>query len=177
MNETEVKILDIDRREVEDKLLSMGARKTHEREVHAKYYDFPDKRIKKRGDILRLRKMGEKVELVYKVHISEKEAKIMKEHEVTVSDFDTVDKIFGLLGFEVWHEHRKTRTTYELNGAHFEIDEYKDKHSYIPVFLEIETEDMQTLENSVKRLGYEMKDCTPWTVVDLMKHYSPPRTK
>jgi len=172
VEEVEVKIIDVDREAIEKKLLSLGAKKIFDGEMHAIYYDFPDRSLTRDHDIIRLRREGDKAVLVFKKFLGNEAAKIREEHEVIVSDFEISRKILEGLGLVSWLSMRKHRVTYELDSEHIEIDKYHDDYEYIPVFIEIEGKDIESVYRCAERLGFAMRDCLPWTAVDLAEHYS-----
>jgi len=172
MHETEIKILEIDRKEIEKKLISMGAKKVFDDEIHAIYYDFPDKSLKNANKVLRLRKEGGKSVLTCKKNLEGTEAKVMEETELEVSDFLTMKLIFELLGFTSWLEMKKHRTRYELCKVHFELDKYYGKYNYIPEFLEIEGPDVAAIYKYAELLGFTQRDCRPWDAVQIADYYS-----
>jgi adenylate cyclase class IV len=79
MLEKEIKILEINKEEIVEKLLAMGAEKTFEGFVHDVYYDFPDdapkNKMEANGRMFRLRQKGE--EHIYT--IKNKRKKVAKE--------------------------------------------------------------------------------------------------
>ena len=172
MRETEIKILEIDREKVEKKLRALGARKVFDDEIHALYYDDSAGSVKKRKGALRLRREGNKAVLTYKSHVGDRGAKIRDEREVRVSDFDTTRSILESLGFSVWLEMKKHRTSYRLRGGHFEFDKYSGMYGYIPEFLEIEGPDLETVRSFARLLGFAAKDCKPWDSYRLAQYYS-----
>jgi adenylate cyclase class 2 len=172
MNEIEVKIIDIDRGEVEKRLLSLGARMIFDGEMHALYFDFQDRTLGKAQDVLRLRKEGRKSILAFKKFISDDQAKIRREFEVEVSDFETTKAIIESIGLSPWLDMRKHRTTYVLFDSHFELDKYFGSFDYIPWFLEIEAPDLETIYRYAELLGFRKEDCKPWTSLELADHYS-----
>jgi adenylate cyclase class 2 len=172
MQEAEIKILGIDRGKVEATLLSLGAKKAFDDEIHALYYDDNAGSVGNRKGTLRLRREGKKAVLTYKSHIGDRGAKVREEMEVSVSNFDTARSILESLGFSAWLEMRKHRTSYTLGGAHFEFDKYRGEHGYIPEFLEIEGPDVKTVHDFAKLLGFSKKDCKPWDAVRLAKYYA-----
>ena len=171
MKEIEVKVLEIGRAKVEKRLKSLGAKKTFDGEIKALYFDCPDRSLRKAKDVLRLRKVGSKAVLTYKKFVKDGFAKVREELETEVSDFDTARSILRNLGFSTWLEMRKHRTTYELDGAHFEFDKYKGEYSFIPEFLEIEAKSPSQIHKYAKLLGFKKSDCKPWTSWDLIKYY------
>ena len=172
MREAEVKILDIRRTEVESRLRSLGAEKVFDGEIHALYYDDASGSVRGRKGALRLRKEGKKAVLTYKGHVGDKGAKVREETEVRVSNFDQTRSILEALGFSVWLEMRKHRTSYLLRGGRFEFDKYAGEYGYIPEFLEIEGPDARTVHALAGLLGFSKKDCKPWDAVKLARHYA-----
>ena len=172
MYETEIKILEIDRKEVEAKLLSIGAKKIFDDEICAIYYDSAYDAIKKTRSVFRLRKEGARAVLTYKKPVADTRAKVKEEKEVEVSDFLTMKAILESAGFSSWLEMRKHRTTYELGDVHFEIDKYHDEFEYIPEFLEIEGKDVETVYRHAKILGFGKDDCKPWDAIETASYYS-----
>ena len=172
MHEVEIKILDIDRADIEKKLIALGAKKTFDGELRAIYYDSADHFIEKTGGTFRLRKEGERAVLTYKHHVSDHDAKVREEREVVVSDFDAMRGILESAGFSPWLEMRKTRTTYELGRLHLEFDRYLDAYDYIPEFLEIEGTDVAEVYRCAGMLGFRKEDCRPWDAVQVAEYYS-----
>jgi adenylate cyclase, class 2 len=170
--EIEIKILEIDRGSLEERLVSLGAKKVFDDEIHALYYDFPDNAIRHKGCTLRLRREGAKAVFTLKKDLEGTEAKIREEHELEVSDFDGMRHLLETLGMKTWLDVKKHRTSYELKGVHFEIDAYHDALSYIPQFLEIEAHDVETIYAHAELLGYKKSDCKPWDILQVAAYYS-----
>jgi len=170
--EIEIKILGIDRRAVEQRLLSLGARKVFDDEMHALYFDFLDHSVKQNGWAVRLRREGEKSVFTLKKNLETRGAKIREEHEIEVSEFSTMRYLLETLGLRVWLEMKKHRTSYEFRGVHFEIDSYHDAYQHIPVFLEIEGHDIETIYAYAEFLGFKKVDCKPWDILQVAAYYS-----
>jgi len=171
MQEIEVKILEINRDELEKKLLSLGAAKHFEGEMYAIFYDFKDGQIRRAGRVLRLRKEGDQAVLTFKSPVSLKEAKIMDEFESKIGNMDAMKHILSQIGLHPIKETRKFRTEYILDGCKVVIDHYQDALAYIPVFIEVEAPDLKSMKALVKKLGYSPEDCHSWSTYDLVKHY------
>jgi predicted adenylyl cyclase CyaB len=172
ITEIEVKILEINRAQVEEKLASLGAIKVFDDEIHARYYDLPDQRLKSSGITLRLRKEGPKAVVTLKMDVANPAAKERKEHETAVGDFEVMRTILESMGFVAWLEMKKHRTSYELGNVHFELDRYYGKYSHIPEFLEIEGRDMETVFRHAEALGFGRHECRPWDAVGLAAYYA-----
>ena len=172
MYETEIKILDIDRKKLERKLSSLGAKKIFDDEIHALYYDNSDSSIRRQRGTFRLRREGGISVLTFKAHIDNSAAKVREETDVTVSDFDAMRSILRSIGFSPWVEMKKHRTTYALPGLHFEFDKYTGEFGFIPEFLEIEGQDVEAVYESAAALGFSKEDCRPWDAIQVAEYYS-----
>jgi adenylate cyclase class 2 len=132
--ETEVKLHVPDLDAVAKRLASLGAQQEGERvyEYNVRY-DLPDDGLRAEGIVLRLRR-DTRVRLTYKGKGSAANGVISRaEHEVEVSDFDTMDRIIRLLGYEPRMIYEKYRTTYHLDSTEVVLDEMPYGH-----FVEIE---------------------------------------
>jgi len=167
MQEIEVKILEINKTAIEEKLLRLGAEKIFDGSVVAAYYDFGNNALTKKKKTLRLRKKGQFAELTLKEHVSKGKAKIMNEYEIPVTDYAGMKRILEGIGLQEHSSILKTRTSYQLGQVHFDIDTLPD----IPTFVEVEAPDMNSLEYHVKLLGYSMKDAKPWSGKDVLEYY------
>lgn len=172
MREVEVKVIDIDRVKVEERLSSLGARRVFEGEIRDIYFDFPDRSISGSRNVVRLRSKGGQAVLAFKGFVEDETAKIREEYEVTVSDFDTSRTIMEGLGLRAWLVLRKYRVTYELEDANIDLDEFHDDFAFIPAFLEIEAGDVDAVLRCAELLGFGHEDCRPWTALELAAHYS-----
>ncbi|RMG65195.1 MAG: CYTH domain-containing protein [Bacteroidetes bacterium] len=169
--EIEVKILEIDRTALEQRLEALGATRSFDGEMLAQFYDWPGRGLTQAGQVLRLRREGDVVQFTFKEHISREGAKAMEEYETTVEDPAVVQKILRVLGLEAIKETRKFRTQYELGDAHVVIDDYQGELAAIPPFLEIEAPRLDRLYEVVALLGYQTTDCLNWSTYELVQHY------
>ena len=174
MEEIEVKILEIDRDKVEQKLRSLGAQKIFDDEMQILLFETQNHSLRERRITLRVRKEGQKTKLTVKTLAKNSvfsTAKRRREIEVDVSDFDATRKLLEALGFFVDLEMKKRRISYQLNGVHFEIDQYLGEYAYIPEFLEIEGPDEETIFKYVALLGFAKEECKPWSLKELVQKY------
>jgi len=180
MKEIERKILNINKRVLiaRIKKLKPRPRKIFEGKIAIRYFDFPDGRIRKKRDLLRLRVIapaGKKpfTELVYKTYLGVKKGcKYFDELEFSIpglQDFEKVAKFFAQLGLKKVVEYEKKRTLYAQGKINFEIDE----HPKIPAFLEIEAPSPQYIEKAIRALGLENYEQTAETISDLLKRKYP----
>jgi adenylate cyclase class 2 len=101
MDEIEVKILEINRKELEKKLISIGAKKISQKEIETLFFDSKDYSFKRANSLVRLRKEKDRSTLTFKKIIDNKKAKIAKEYEVTVSDLGLMKNILESLGLSM----------------------------------------------------------------------------
>lgn len=170
MKEIEVKILNVDKKAIEKKLISMGAKKVFEGDIHAIFFDFADQSIRKNKRTIRLRREGEKNVLTFKEPVPHNNLKIRQEYETEVEDFNMTKKILENIGLFEWLSLKKRRTSYKLTDARFEFDKHHDQYDFVPEFLEIESKDIRTVYKYVKLLGFKKEDCKPWTILDIVKN-------
>lgn len=172
MQEVEVKILNVTRPKVEEALLRLGAKKVFDADVEAFFFDFKNKSIANAKSVLRLRREGSQVVFTFKKIKSKQGAKVAEEQSVEVSDLAEMKKILTAIGLSVTGSTQKHRVSYQLGNVHFDFDCYKGENSYIPEFMEIEAEDLKTIYKYAELLGFNAKDCLPWTINDLINYYS-----
>lgn len=171
IKEIEVKVLEIDRPSLEQKILELGGEKEFEAEFYAILFDDVAGTIQAAGNLLRLRKEQDGVKLTFKENLSTGLAKIMEEHETAVADFDVMRKILASLGYREMLSLRKNRAQFSLNGQHLVFDKYFDELAHIPEFLEIEAQSEEALLALMDTLGIEREQTLPWNTHDLMLHY------
>ncbi|MCF7866063.1 class IV adenylate cyclase [Candidatus Woesearchaeota archaeon] len=163
MEENEIKILEINRPEIEKKLIKLGATKIFEGILESEAFDKNGKLLKNKK-YLRLRKEGNLTKLTYKEPSTNKSKKIKSkdEYEITVSEYDTTKKILQSLGFLPWISLKKTRISYKLNNIRFEFDKYHDSWEFIPEFMEIEGPSEEIIFEYANILGFSKDECKTW---------------
>jgi predicted adenylyl cyclase CyaB len=172
MKELEVKILEVNRIKIEETLTSLGAKKVFDGDIQTLFFDFKDDAIIKAKNVLRLRKEQDKTELTYKkVHITET-AKLAEEYSVDVSNLETMKKILENIGLSITESMQKHRVSYAIDHTRFDIDRYVGNYRYIPELLEIESENIDLIHKYAALLGFQAKDCLPWSTDELIRHYS-----
>jgi len=170
MEEIEVKILNINRKEIEEKLGLMGAKKVFDGEVHASFFDFQDRSIRNNKKTMRLRKVGDKAFLTFKVPVHHKDVHIREEFETEVASFNETKKILEEIGLSKWLDMKKHRVSYVIDDVRFEFDKHLDQYDFVPEFLEIEAKNIETIYKYVELLGFKKEDCKPWTILDIVKN-------
>lgn len=182
MLEIERKILNIDPTSLIEKLKNLGATLNFSSKVITYYFDYPDLRFKNQDQLLRVRQIGEEVEVCFKFDRSNKGKTRTYKEKQFISDANQLDDIidfFTSLGFIQSFHFEKHRTEYtitntEIDGtyiqqAKFEIDTYP----CLNPFLEIESDSAETIDLFVNKLGLEQNDQTNETINELFERLNP----
>lgn len=166
--EIEAKILDINPEEVKKKLEELGAKLDYDELQTIKVFNFPDNPME---GFVRLRKIGDKVELTYKgPRIQSGNVKTRQEIETHIEDFDKSMTILTKMGLRVTQSYEKQRRSYKLGKFSFEIDTYEKIP--IPTFLEVEGPSLEEVEKMVEKLGFKKEDMKNYGFGGLLKHYN-----
>lgn len=166
MSEIEVKIIDINKDKIIERLESLGAKKVKNELQVNHMYDFPGEAIYKgyKG-YCRIREIESLVDGSHKYILGIKKmksqaiAKEMLEFETEIADLEAGKRILQELGLHNCHTHNKKRESYELNGALYEFDEWQKDVFPLP-YLEVEATDLEHLKNAVEIIGYTMDKTT-----------------
>lgn len=165
--EYELRILNLNKKEIAEKLISIGAKKVHD-EIMQKIYvmDFPDNRLHKKHSWLRIRSTGNAViECSIKQRIDNTSVRNAQEIEMTISDLEIGRELFEFLGLRVITYKEKKREKYQKNGVIYDIDTWPGKNSY----LEIESTSEEKVRSGAAELGFEEKDFTYMAGGELLK--------
>lgn len=171
MNEIELKVLEINRSAVLKKLKQLHAKKIFSGTLKTTYFDFPGNALRKRSQVLRLRKLGGKIFLTFKSRLPAKKTVFSEEIEFEVSDFEKASHFLGHLGFKPVLSYQKKRVSYRLGKVRIEIEQWLGKFKAIPPFLELEAHREKELFAALKKLGFSKKDAKAWHTGLLLKHY------
>lgn len=168
MREIELKILEINVKEIEKRLKALGAKRVLNRVPFKEVIlDFKTLPIRKASCMLRLRSEGRKNMLAfkYKTHDDGK-FKESEETEVEVSDFIKMERILNRLGLKRDFVRSKVRTSYKLGKVRFEIDKYEK----IPAYLELEGAKKEIIQ-SLKLLAIPFSATTNMNAGQVFRHY------
>lgn len=159
--EYEVKFLDIDLKDIEEKLIDIGAKKVGDYFYKRITFDFPGFPLHNNGSAwLRLRDEGDKVSLTWKKRLGVKthDGKVndegMEEIEVIVSDFNKTASILRSIGMidKFYQENKRTR--WSKNNVKFDIDTWPLLNPY----LEIEADSWTLVDEAIKELKLNPND-------------------
>lgn len=151
--EYEAKVLDIDPVATAEAIIAMGGRRAADTVLLRRYvYDVVVGDARK---WIRLRDKGSGSTLTFK-EIRHDGIDGTDEVEIDVSSFETTNDLLGKLGFIARSYQENRRTSYELDGAQLEIDEWP----LIPAYLEIEAQSREEVVRIAALLGYTEADLT-----------------
>lgn len=167
MKEIELKVLGINKHALEAQLKKLGAKRIGRVLVQYKKFDTKSGAIGKRGGLLRLRRLGNVIELTHKARMQKESGfKVQEETQTTVQSFENMEKLLRILGLKPVCYIEKYRTSYLLAGAHLEIDE----HPGVPAYLEIEG-NPQTIRHVLKLLNFSMKDTSAASAHEILRNH------
>jgi adenylate cyclase class 2 len=122
--EIEIKFRVEDVRALNHRLRHLGfrlvTRRTHEMNT---LYDLPGQRLRKRGELLRLRKYGRRWTLTHKAKGKSGRHKTRVENETQVTDGAKMDIILRTLGFAPTFHYEKFRAEWSDGKGHVVVDE------------------------------------------------------
>jgi adenylate cyclase class 2 len=162
--EYEAKVLDIDPAATADLILSVGGREVAPATLQRRYvYDIvPGDQSK----WIRLRDTGRQTTLAVK-EIAHDGIDGTYEVEVTVDNLDATNELLGMLGFQPKGYQENRRTSFELEGASLEIDEWP----MIPPYLEIEAASPEEVKRIASVLGYDESHLTSENTTKVYARY------
>ncbi|MFA6422153.1 MAG: CYTH domain-containing protein [Candidatus Buchananbacteria bacterium] len=160
MEEIEVKFLNINPEEIQEKLKEIGAEKVGEFFYRRRVFDYPDWRLDKAYSWLRLRDEGDKITLSFKkrlgvtCHDGITNDTGMEEIEIIVSDFEDTANLILNLGFIEKHFAENKRIRWVKDGVEFDIDTFPGLEPY----LEIEAPSWERIDEAIAWLGLNSED-------------------
>ena len=151
--EIEIKFVVKDARALARDLKNAGFKRitpsTHEMNT---LYDLPGQKLRKRGELLRLRKFGEKWILTHKAKEKSARHKSRIERETPVDNGDQMDEILRALGYEPNFRYEKYRAEWSDGTGHVVVDE-----TPIGNFGEIEGPP-RWIDSTARQLGLDRRD-------------------
>lgn len=175
MREKEVKVLNIDKKAIEKKLINMGATLAKDEEQINYRFDTEDGFLKKTyNGYLRIRitknnLTGEiKNTITFKKNINRDSLRVNEEIETDISDWENTAKIIELLGYKRKRPGYKHRKSYIYDNIMFEIDTW-DEYTYPKPYLEIEVSTEEELEKAIRLLNLNRDEITTKPIDELRK--------
>lgn len=147
--------------ELERRLLEIGFRVDTPRTFESNtLYDTPERMLKARGELLRLRQYGERQVMTHKRHPDDEQEgsryKVRIETETGVEDATALAEVFARLGYGPVFRYEKYRSEYSdpaQDGAHMVVDE-----TPIGVFAELEGP-TGWIDRTLAALQVSVNDC------------------
>jgi adenylate cyclase, class 2 len=167
MKEIEVKVIEINKKNVLKKLKELNAKKIGEYNIEAMLFDDINKTFSKKKNLIRLRKKNNNAYFTFKGKETKGFSRQAEEIEFSVSDFKKAKLFLEKIGFKHYSFTKKHRITYKLKNALVEIDEYAN----IPVFLEIEAKSEKKIRELINLLELPLKNVKTWNSFDLFNYY------
>jgi adenylate cyclase class 2 len=175
MKEREVKVLNIDKEEIERKLIALGAKLIKDENQINYRFDTEDSFLKKTyNGYLRIRITknlfnGEtKNTLTFKRSLKRNTLRVNEETETLISDWKSTAKILELLGYKQKRPGYKHRRSYIYDNITFEIDTW-DEETYSKPYLEIEMTSEEDLEKAIVLLDLDRSQVTTKPIDELSK--------
>lgn len=161
--EYEIRVLEVNVKDLENKLNNIGAIKIGE--FHQKRYVYDLNPIQK-GKWIRLRTNGKKTTLTYKDIISNT-VDGTKEVEVEVDSFDKTNIFLEKIGFKSRSYQENKRIQYKFNDIEIDIDSWP----LIPSYLEIEGPNKESVINMLEVLNLPKEKTTTYNCDDIYKEF------
>lgn len=175
MKEREVKVLNIDKEEIERKLINIGARLIKDENQINYRFDTDDGFLKRTyNGYLRIRitknLLNNKIKntLTFKRSLKRNTLRINEETETEISDWENTAKILEFLGYKQKRPGYKHRRSYKYENITFEIDTW-DEETYSKPYLEIEMSSEEDLEKAILLLDLDRSQVTTKPIDELSK--------
>ena len=181
MLEAEVKFLEIDKKDIIQRLEDMGAEELFRGEMMTVYYDTKNGTYDKQNQRIRLRDKEGAFDWAVKEKLICEDIRLYREDPVVVHSMTRMDENLRAMKLEKIRTIYKDRLSFVLpSRIQVDIDSIKN----IPTWLEIEqmheeTEDLEEVMNIAKKaikrtaklLGLSMKDAKPWSTMGVLREY------
>ena len=159
--EYEIRVLEINKEEIINKLKKLGATKKGEFKQKRYVYDLVPKQ---EGKWIRLRTNGRITTLTYKNIISNT-IDGTKEIELEVEDFEKANELLEKMGFKNRNYQENKRIQYILDNVEIDIDTWP----MIPTYLEIEASNEKEIYNMIGRLKLNNSKITSLNCDDIYR--------
>ena len=168
--EIEVKVLGIVPKEIEEKLISLGAEKIS-RELQKNYTFAPQTGEFEKG-YLRIREsiVDDKkapIELTFKEVKNDEEVRINNEFTVHIDSVSMMTSILEKMGVKLKYKGEKERISYRYKGQRFDIDIW-DKDTYPYPYMEIEFTNQSKIDEILDDLDIDKSRVTTKSISDLI---------
>jgi adenylate cyclase class 2 len=166
MRELEVKVLNIDKNQVEKRLNEIGAELVKKEYQINTIFDTEDRIVKNiHNGYLRIREKKDLINnnieyiLTLKKSVGKNKVRENVEVETKIEDKEALMEIFKHLKLDIKHVGEKERISYKYENILFEIDTW-DKDTYPFPYLEIEVSRSEDLDRAIELLQIDKKNVT-----------------
>ncbi|MDU5099295.1 class IV adenylate cyclase [Peptoniphilus grossensis] len=170
--EIEVKLLDIDIKDFEEKIKALGAEFVKEEDqINITVNSTAHKIYKKHGYLrIRVAKSGgkEKKYFTFKENISDIKVRDNIEHTTEINSVEDLINILKCLGYDKFHKGYKNRRKYSLNSLVIDIDTW-DEDTYPKPYVEIEAPSMEEIYSLVDELKIDRDHVSTMSIDELRK--------
>lgn len=150
--EIEVRFLEVDKKELIQKLKHLGAKDLGEKLIKETIFYDQEGIWVTQEKFVRVRGYGSKVEIAFKHHKNKKDGiSEVKEVELVVDNFETAVVLLKEIGLNEFRWQEKYRHSLKLGGLTFDIDTWPR----VPAYLEIEGPSENKIKAMSKKLGLD----------------------
>lgn len=173
--EIEVKVLHVDLKAMEDKLIREGAVKIGEEHqtnylIGSHAHPIPAERGYLR--IRRIKKDGEEeVQCTFKEKKIEAGVRVYDEHTAIVDSAEEMLAIFALMGYDEVEEAKKHRISYSYKNCRLDLDLW-DPDSFPEPYMEIEGPDKKAIETVIVDLNIDRRLVSTKSIAELKKSWN-----
>ena len=171
--EIEVKVIGENFGRIRTELLNHGFKKIYTGHIVTHYLDFPDMRLAKNKQMLRIRKSGNEYSLGYKNTKKDSGISVYDEIETHIQDGQKALEIFKNIGLILSDTLDKTRDIYRRETPKIEIvfDKLHENHEDIPEYMEIEAETEELIHNLLSLLKIKKENIKPLNSHELIEYF------
>lgn len=170
--EIEVKLLDIDIDDFEEKIKKIGADFVKEEDQINITINSTAHKIYKKHGYLRIRVAKsdgiEKKYFTFKENISDIKVRDNIEHTTEINSVEDLINILKCLGYDKFHKGFKNRKKYNYKGLVIDIDTW-DKDTYPKPYVEIEAPSMEEIYSLVDELEIDREHVSTMSIDELRK--------
>ena len=170
--EIEVKLLDIDIKDFEEKIKKIGADFVKEEDQINITINSTAHKIYKKHGYLRIRiaksEGVEKKYFTFKENISDIKVRDNIEHTTEINSVEDLINILKCLGYDKFHKGFKNRKKYSYKGLVIDIDTW-DEDTYPKPYVEIEAPSMEEIYSLVDELEIDREHVSTMSIDELRK--------
>lgn len=170
--EVEVKVLDIDIKAMEEKIINSGGEKISDEMQRTIVINSDLHPIPNDIGYLRLREVEKdgKIEKVctFKEKMADTSVRVYDEHTVVIDDMDEMLKVFKLLGYDRSSLGEKHRVSYRFKNCRLDLDTWDEK-TYPDPYMEIEGESREAIEGVIRALSIDPAQVSTLSIRELQK--------